>query len=72
MERRGRAMGLMCNKLHEGAFREALFFSSTHTIFRNNRHAHVSYETHTYKSELCVTHNLIHIYERSNTSRLYQ
>lgn len=35
MEKREREMvvimGLMCNKLHEGAFREALLSSSTHT-----------------------------------------
>lgn len=33
-------MGLMCNKLHEGAFREALFSSSTHSISEKNRHTH--------------------------------
>lgn len=59
-EREGDAvvvMGLMCNKLQEGAFREALFSSPTHT--------------HTNNSELCMTHNLIHIYESSNRSRLH-
>lgn len=72
MERREReiavVMGLMCNKLHEGAFREALFSSSTHTISTlDTGHTH----THTYNSELYVTHNLIHIYKYSNTSRLF-
>lgn len=33
-------MGLMCNKLHEGAFRETLFSTSTHNIPRKNRHTH--------------------------------
>lgn len=33
-------MGLMCNKLHEGAFREALLSSSTHTTSKKNRHTY--------------------------------
>ena len=33
-------MGLMCNKLHEGAFREALFSSSTHTTSKKSCHTH--------------------------------
>lgn len=32
-------MGLMCNKLHEGAFRET-FSTSTHNIPRKKTHTH--------------------------------
>lgn len=63
-------MELMCNKLHEGAFRETLFSSSIYTHHLQEA-AHTS-DTKTHKhmcnTELCVTHNLIHIYDYSNTT----
>lgn len=51
----GVVMRLMCNKPHEGAFREALLWNPLADA-DNTQHG----------CELCMTCNLIHIYKKSN------
>lgn len=40
-------MGLMYNKLREGAFRETLLSSSRHTHTQRRTDTHITHETHT-------------------------